>query len=80
MRKTLTLVLAGLTTLSLGAGAYAEDYITLASTTSTENSGLFNAILPQFKAATNIGVTRNIFRTCRFDLRGSSCGSAGPIA
>jgi tungstate transport system substrate-binding protein len=56
MRKTLTLVLAGLTTLGLAAGAYADDYITLASTTSTENSGLFNAILPQFKEATDIEV------------------------
>ena len=56
MRKTLTLVLAGLTTLGLAAGAFADDYMTLASTTSTENSGLFNAILPQFKAATDIDV------------------------
>ncbi len=34
----------------------AERFITLASTTSTENSGLFGAILPKFTAATGIGV------------------------
>ena len=33
-----------------------ERFITLASTTSTENSGLFDAILPQFTIATGIGV------------------------
>lgn len=56
MKRTLTLALAGLTTLSLAGGAYADDYITLASTTSTENSGLFDAILPQFEKATGIKV------------------------
>ncbi|WP_425431994.1 substrate-binding domain-containing protein [Halomonas korlensis] len=33
-----------------------EDFIILASTTSTENSGLFDAILPRFTAATGIEV------------------------
>jgi tungstate transport system substrate-binding protein len=56
MKKNLTLLLAGITSLGLAAGAYADDYITLASTTSTENSGLFNAILPQFEKATDIDV------------------------
>jgi len=56
MKKNLTLLLAGITSLGLAAGAYADDYITLASTTSTENSGLFNAILPQFEKATDIEV------------------------
>jgi len=56
MKKNLTLILAGLTTLGLAAGASADDYITLASTTSTENSGLFDAILPQFRDATGIEV------------------------
>ena len=37
-------------------GFAAERFITLASTTSTENSGLFDAILPQFTIATGIGV------------------------
>ena len=42
--------------MGLAAGACADDYITLASTTSTENSGLFGAILPQFEDATDIEV------------------------
>ena len=56
MKKALTLLLAGVTSLSLALSANADDYITLASTTSTENSGLFDAILPQFEAATGIEV------------------------
>ncbi|MEX0605596.1 MAG: substrate-binding domain-containing protein [Marinobacter sp.] len=56
MKTPLTLLLAGVTTMGLAASACADDYITLASTTSTENSGLFNAILPQFKNATDIEV------------------------
>ena len=37
--------------------AYAEDRcITLASTTSTDNAGLFASILPKFTAATGIAV------------------------
>ncbi len=56
MKKTLNLVLAGVTTLGLAFSAYAEYYITLASTTSTENSGLFDSILPKFKEATGIEV------------------------
>ena len=56
MKKTLNLVLAGVTSMGLAFSAYAEDYITLASTTSTENSGLFSSILPQFEDATGIEV------------------------
>ncbi|AOY89077.1 sulfate transporter [Marinobacter salinus] len=56
MKKTLTLVLAAITTMGLALSAYADDYITLASTTSTENSGLFDSILPQFEEATGIEV------------------------
>ena len=56
MNKGLTLVLAGVTSLGLAFSALADDYITLASTTSTQNSGLFNAILPQFEDATGIDV------------------------
>jgi tungstate transport system substrate-binding protein len=37
-------------------GAAAERFITVASTTSTENSGLFGFILPQFQQATGIEV------------------------
>ncbi|KMQ73273.1 substrate-binding domain-containing protein [Marinobacter subterrani] len=56
MNKTLNLLLAGVTSLGLAFSAHAEDYITLASTTSTENSGLFDSILPKFKADTGIDV------------------------
>ncbi|KPP99372.1 MAG: ABC-type tungstate uptake system permease component TupA [Marinobacter sp. HL-58] len=45
-----------MTSMGLAQAAYADDYITLASTTSTENSGLFDAILPEFKEATGIEV------------------------
>lgn len=42
---------------AVAGGAAAEDrYITVASTTSTENSGLFEHILPQFTEATGIDV------------------------
>lgn len=56
MKKTLPLVLVGVASMGLAPGAYADDYITLASTTSTESSGLFDAILPQFEDATGIDV------------------------
>jgi tungstate transport system substrate-binding protein len=56
MKKTLNLLLAGITSMGLAFGAYADDYITLASTTSTENSGLFASILPKFEDATGIEV------------------------
>jgi tungstate transport system substrate-binding protein len=43
--------------LALGAGpGAAQDYITVASTTSTENSGLFDCILPLFQEKTGIEV------------------------
>ena len=54
MKKTLNLVLAGVTAMGLALSAQADDYITLASTTSTENSGLFDSILPKFEDATGI--------------------------
>lgn len=56
MIKRLNLLLAAFTALSLAFSAQADDYITLASTTSTENSGLFSSIVPQFAAATGIQV------------------------
>lgn len=56
MKTTLTLTLATVLGGALVSQAYAEDFITLASTTSTENSGLFDAILPQFEDATDIDV------------------------
>lgn len=56
MQKAVTLILAGMTAMGLALSAHARDYITLASTTSTENSGLFDAILPKFDNATGIEV------------------------
>lgn len=51
--------LTAITILGLSLSAHAQDgepYITLASTTSTENSGLFDAIIPQFTDETGIEV------------------------
>ncbi len=51
----LRIALAGLALLALTAGAAAEArFIVIASTTSTENSGLFDHLLPRFEAATGI--------------------------
>ena len=53
----LGLVVGAAALLALAAPASAADpFITVASTTSTENSGLFGYILPKFKAATGIDV------------------------
>ncbi len=41
---------------SIAAESGSEHFITVASTTSTENSGLFRHILPQFEEKTGIGV------------------------
>ena len=41
---------------TLGPSAADDRFLTLASTTSTENSGLFEFLLPQFKSATGIAV------------------------
>ncbi len=47
MNKTTALITAGTLGLTFSATLMAaDDYITLASTTSTENSGLFDAIIP----------------------------------
>lgn len=50
------LLLAGWIALAWTGAAKADDYITLASTTSTEQSGLFGHIIPKFKAETGINV------------------------
>jgi tungstate transport system substrate-binding protein len=56
-QQGLALVAIGLMGFSLGATAQDDErYIILASTTSTENSGLFDAIIPQFTEATGIEV------------------------
>ncbi|QNI02540.1 substrate-binding domain-containing protein [Halomonas sp. SH5A2] len=57
MKKTAFVTSASLLSLTWGGLALADnDYITLASTTSTENSGLFDAIIPQFADKTDIDV------------------------
>ena len=56
MTKMVNLLFAGVASLGLAFTAYADDYITLASTTSTENSGLFDAVVPKFEDATGIEV------------------------
>jgi len=51
--------LAALAALTAGvfiSSAQAQDFITIQSTTSTQNSGLYDAILPQFTAKTGIAV------------------------
>ena len=51
------LVVRAAAAMALGAGGTAwSQAITMASTTSTEQSGLFGALLPQFKRATGIAV------------------------
>jgi tungstate transport system substrate-binding protein len=57
MNKTTALLTAGALGLTwTGTLLAADDYITLASTTSTENSGLFDAIIPTFTEETGIEV------------------------
>lgn len=51
-----TAALAVLTVFTAPSAWAGDKYITVASTTSTENSGLFDHILPAFKAATGIDV------------------------
>lgn len=56
-KTTLIIVATGITSFAMTTQAQeGDDYITLASTTSTENSGLFDAINPQFTEATGIEV------------------------
>ncbi|RLK47051.1 tungstate transport system substrate-binding protein [Alkalispirillum mobile] len=50
------LMAAGLVVVALSGGAKASEYITVASTTSTEQSGLFEHIIPKFKDETGIDV------------------------
>lgn len=52
-RRRLLALVAGL---ALATGAGAQEAITMASTTSTEQSGLFGHLLPQFRKATGIAV------------------------
>ena len=56
MRKTLAGALLVVAFLSLAPSAFAQRFITVASTTSTEQSGLFKHILPLFQDKTGIQV------------------------
>ncbi|MGF1528358.1 MAG: substrate-binding domain-containing protein [Candidatus Competibacterales bacterium] len=56
LRNPLSLALGALLALGLTAAAAQDEFIVLQSTTSTENSGLFAAILPPFTAETGIEV------------------------
>ena len=49
-------VLSAFLSIVLAAAAQAQTSITMASTTSTEQSGLFSHLLPEFKKATGIDV------------------------
>ncbi|MEP6968943.1 MAG: substrate-binding domain-containing protein, partial [Betaproteobacteria bacterium] len=55
LRPSRQLLVASACTLSL-ASALAQSTITMASTTSTEQSGLFGYLLPEFKKATGIDI------------------------
>ncbi|KPQ21751.1 MULTISPECIES: substrate-binding domain-containing protein [unclassified Halomonas] len=72
MKKTTVVTSISLLSLAWNGLVLADsDYITLASTTSTENSGLFDAIIPQFTDKTDIDVrvvavgTGQAFETAR---------------
>lgn len=56
MRKGLLLLIALMTLNGGSAGAADRPFITVASTTSTQDSGLFEFLLPKFTAATGIDV------------------------
>ena len=55
-RRIVTLAIAAVLTIAAHAAPAAERFITVVSTTSTENSGLFMALLPRFTARTGIEV------------------------
>jgi len=56
--KRIVTLLGGLSVLlsSVAGPVYADDFIVVQSTTSTQNSGLFDYLLPKFKAKTGIDV------------------------
>jgi tungstate transport system substrate-binding protein len=57
MKMLSRLLIAVAATLAFGGGAFAQDKsIVVASTTSTQDSGLFSHVLPMFKAKTGIDV------------------------
>ncbi len=56
LKRMLVMVLAGGIALSVAIACPAQGYITVASTTSTEQSGLFRHLLPEFRRKTGIEV------------------------
>ncbi|MDE0204611.1 MAG: substrate-binding domain-containing protein, partial [Candidatus Tectomicrobia bacterium] len=56
VRPLLGFLVVAVSLFATGAALATERFITVASTTSTENSGLFDAILPVFKRETGIAV------------------------
>ena len=56
VRPLLGFLVVAMSLFAIGATLAAERFVTVASTTSTENSGLFEAILPVFKRETGIAV------------------------
>ena len=56
MKQLIRFALAGLLSIGSGLASATERYITVASTTSTEQSGLFGHLLPIFRAASGIEV------------------------
>lgn len=56
VRPLLGFLVVAMSLFPIGAALAAERFITVASTTSTENSGLFDTILPVFKRETGIAV------------------------
>ncbi|OJS98256.1 substrate-binding domain-containing protein [Marinobacter nauticus] len=78
MKKTLNLLFASVMAMGISLSAHAEGYIILASTTSTENSGLFDSILPKFKSASGIDVRVVAVGTGRADVMYNDFVLIGP--
>lgn len=56
MRKYLTFLVTAVVLLLPAPGAFAQQFITVQSTTSTQNSGLYDHLLPKFEQSTGIEV------------------------
>ncbi len=56
IRRTLCALMMAAVTLTVGTASAEDRFITVASTTSTQNSGLYEYLLPKFKADTGIDV------------------------
>jgi tungstate transport system substrate-binding protein len=56
MKKALLIIAISIFVLALSLAAGAEDRLRMSSTTSTQNSGLFDALIPPFEEANNVKV------------------------